>query len=169
MSRDSQAEHTAHIAELMISSIPLVATLGIRYDTIISGQAVVTLPDNVCWHNHVGGPHAGVLFTLAETASAALLMSDLESHLGHALPLVKSAEVRYRALARGDVTATAQWVDSLESVRTTVASALEVGQRVTVPVSVEVTTVDGTVTTVLTFQWTLLPTDQSSVVLPAVR
>ena len=71
-------------------------------------QAVCVLPDREDLHNHVGGPHAGALFALGETASGAVVLGAFADQLGRATPLAVRADIAYQKLARGDVTATAR-------------------------------------------------------------
>ena len=61
------------IKQQMMDTLPLVRTLGIRIDEIGNGTAKVSMPDDPKLHNHLGTPHAGALFTLAETASGAAM------------------------------------------------------------------------------------------------
>ena len=60
-------------------------------------------------HNHLGGPHAAAIFGLGETAAFALLLEvfgDLVE--AGAVPLVKSAEIAYSAVATGPLLATSR-------------------------------------------------------------
>ena len=62
-------------------------------------------------HNHLGGPHAAVIFGLGETAAFAVLLEvfgDLVE--GGAVPLVKSAAVGYTGVATGPLLASATLV-----------------------------------------------------------
>ncbi len=59
-------------------------------------------------HNHVGGPHAAVIFGLGETAAFAVLLEvfgDLVE--GGAVPLVKSTQIAYTGIATGPLLAQA--------------------------------------------------------------
>ena len=59
-------------------------------------------------HNHLGGPHAAVLFGLGETAAYAVLLEvfgDLVE--AGAVPLVKASQIAYSAVATGPVLASA--------------------------------------------------------------
>ena len=62
-------------------------------------------------HNHLGGPHAAVLFGLGETAAFAVLLEvfgDLVEAGG--VPLVKSSQIAYSAISTGPIVAAAQLV-----------------------------------------------------------
>jgi len=101
----------------------------------------------------VGGPHAGALFTLGDTASGAVVMGTFASLLGRAVPLVVGAGVEYRKLARGPVTATA----TLRDDPVAVVAALDAGERPEFAVDVEITREDGAVVATMAITWTLRP------------
>jgi acyl-coenzyme A thioesterase PaaI-like protein len=59
-------------------------------------------------HNHVGGPHAAVIFGLGETAAFAVLLEVFGDLVEQgALPLVKSSRIAYAAVATGPLLADA--------------------------------------------------------------
>lgn len=81
-------------------------------------HAVLRLDAGPALHNHVGGPHAAVLFGLGELAAFALLLKvfgDLVQEGG--IPFIKAGSIDYRALVTGPVLATARIVDDEEAVR----------------------------------------------------
>jgi len=141
----------------MTATVPFARTLGITYESVSAtdgGATVVcALPDVADHHNHVGGPHAGAIFTLGETASGAVVMAAFGDHVGRATPLAVRAEIRYRKLAMGEVRATARLGRPVAEV----IAELDAGQRPEFEVPVEVATVDGTVTTEMSIVWTLRP------------
>ena len=147
----------SHVAAEMLQAVPFARTLGIEFvevDADADGvHAVVRLPDSPAHHNHVGGPHAGALFTLGETASGAVVLAAFGSVLDRAVPLAVRAEIGYRRLAMGPVLAKARLGRAVDEV----LAELDAGVRPEFPVSVEVTTEDGTVTSELTVIWTLRP------------
>jgi acyl-coenzyme A thioesterase PaaI-like protein len=55
-------------------AVPMVGTLSLGFVDLESGTAVMRLPDQQAYRNHVGGPHAGAMFTLGESASGALVL-----------------------------------------------------------------------------------------------
>jgi acyl-coenzyme A thioesterase PaaI-like protein len=59
--------------ELMAATVPMVRTLDLEFGETTAERAVVRMPDQPDFHNHVGGPHAGAMFTLAESASGAIV------------------------------------------------------------------------------------------------
>jgi acyl-coenzyme A thioesterase PaaI-like protein len=139
--------------ELMAATVPMVRTLNLEFVETTAVRAVVVLPDQPDFHNHVGGPHAGAMFTLAESASGAIVLGAFGDQLGRAVPLTVRAEVGYAKLAMGPVTATAE----LGRPAAEVVAELDAGERPEFPVEVSVTRADGTETARITVVWTLRP------------
>jgi len=140
----------------MPTAVPMVGTLGMEYLELSPDHAVVRLPDDARWHNHVGGLHAGAMFTLAETASGAIVLANYGEMLGEVTPLAVEATMRYLKVAKGDVTATARMGSHVDAVLTT----LRAGGRPEFPVTVELSTGEGEdrlVTGEMTILWTLKP------------
>ncbi len=150
---------TLEQAAALLAAVPFVRTLainvteaGVEPDGTV--RAVAELPDQEIVHNHVGGPHAGALFTLGETASGAVVMAAFADQIGRAVPLTVRAEISYRKLARGPVRAVARLVGPVAPI----LAELEAGGRPEFAVHVEIERADGTVTAELTVVWTLRPT-----------
>ncbi|GGV01237.1 hypothetical protein GCM10010211_80660 [Streptomyces albospinus] len=90
------------------------------------------------------------MFTLAESASGAIVMTAFGNQLGRAVPLAVGAEIGYKKLAMGPVTATAE-------LGRPVADAVA-GERPEFPVKVLITRdSDDAVTGEMTIVWTLRP------------
>src|SRR5882757_1543459 len=121
--------------ELMAATVPMVRTLDLEFIETTAERAVVVLPDQPDFHNHVGGPHAGAMFTLAESASGAIVMTAFGDQLGRAVPLAVRAEIGYKKLAMGPVTATAELGRSVAEV----VADLAAGERPEFPVKVTIT------------------------------
>ncbi|MFA7265932.1 MAG: DUF4442 domain-containing protein [Candidatus Nanopelagicales bacterium] len=138
-------------------AVPMVATLALTFDELDYQTAAMTLPDQSAYHNHVGGPHAGAMFTLAESASGALVLANFGDRLGDATPLAVEATIRYLKLAMGPVTATARMMRSGEEI----LAELDRGGRPEFLVEIDLTTSDGTVTGQMTIVWTLKPNKRS--------
>lgn len=134
-------------------SVPMVATLNLSFRDLSLEQAVMVLPDQVAFHNHVGGPHAGAMFTLAESASGALILANFGDVLDRVVPLAVSAEIRYLKLALGEVTATA----TMGSSAAAVLAELDSGQRPELLIDVALTDAGGVATGHMTIRWTLKP------------
>jgi acyl-coenzyme A thioesterase PaaI-like protein len=145
------------VAAEMAAAVPFARTLGIAVvDVTVDDTgltAVATLPDEERLHNHVGGPHAGAIFTLGETASGAVVLAGFGAHLDRCTPLAVRADVTYLKLARGPLRATAR----LDRTASSILAELDAGARPEFPVTVAVTRADGAVTTQLTVVWTLRP------------
>ncbi|HEY5835226.1 DUF4442 domain-containing protein [Streptomyces sp.] len=139
--------------ELLTATVPMVRTLDLQYGETTAEHAVVHLPDQPAFHNHVGGPHAGAMFTLAESASGAVVLGAFGDQLGRAVPLAVRAEIAFVKLAMGQVTATAR----LGRPAAEVVAELDAGQRPEFPVEVSIRRADGAETGHMTIVWTLRP------------
>ncbi|MEN3609260.1 DUF4442 domain-containing protein [Plantactinospora sp. ZYX-F-223] len=152
------APDVRQIAAGLLEAVPFARTLGFELVEVTPDgaggiRAVVRLPDSPPTHNHVGGPHAGALFTLGETASGAVVLAAFGQLFERAVPLATQAEIRYRRLAMGAVRATARLGRPVAEV----VAEFEAGNRPEFPVSVVVGTEDGVPTTEMTVHWTLKP------------
>ncbi|MFD3523498.1 DUF4442 domain-containing protein [Streptomyces sp. NPDC058653] len=141
------------VGEMLAATVPMAKTLNIEFLETSADRAVVRLPDQPAFHNHVGGPHAGAMFTLGDTVSGAVVLAAFGDQLSRAVPLVVKAEIGYKKLAKGVVTATAT-VDRLVA---EVVAELDGGGRPEFPVTVVFTREDGAVTGEMTIVWTLRP------------
>jgi acyl-coenzyme A thioesterase PaaI-like protein len=139
--------------ELLAATVPMVRTLNLEYLETTPEKAVLALPDQPDYHNHVGGPHAGAMFTLGESASGAIVLAAFGDQLQRAVPLLVTAEIAFRKLALGPVTATA----TLGRPVADVVAELDEGKRPEFPVSVAIRREDGAVTGEMTVVWTLRP------------
>ncbi|MET9617586.1 DUF4442 domain-containing protein [Kitasatospora indigofera] len=144
---------TASIGQLLDSTVPMARTLKLEYLETTPERAVLRLPDQPDYHNHLGGPHAGAMFTLAESASGCIVLGAFADQLSRAVPLAVSAEISYKKLAMGAVTATAV----LGRPAADIVAELDKGERPEFPVTIEITRADGAVTGVMTVIWTLRP------------
>ncbi|MCZ0204847.1 DUF4442 domain-containing protein [Streptomyces achromogenes] len=143
------------IGEMLAATVPMARTLKLEFLETTADRAVVSLPDQDAYHNHVGGPHAGAMFTLGESASGAIVLAAFGDQLSRAVPLAVRAEIAYKKLAMGTVTATA----TLGRPAAEVVAELDAGQRPEFPVSVEIRRADGAVTGEMSVLWTLRPAD----------
>ncbi|RAJ57483.1 uncharacterized protein (TIGR00369 family) [Streptomyces sp. Amel2xB2] len=143
----------ASIGQMMADTVPMVRTLGLEFSETSAERAVVSLPDQSAYHNHVGGPHAGAMFTLAESASGAVVLAAFGGQLDRAVPLAVRAEIGYKKLAMGAVTATAEIGRPVAEV----LAELDEGKRPEFPVEVRIAREDGAVTGEMTIVWTLRP------------
>ncbi|WP_330242141.1 DUF4442 domain-containing protein [Streptomyces sp. NBC_00525] len=139
--------------EMLAATVPMVRTLNLEFLETTAERAVIRMPDQPDYHNHVGGPHAGAMFTLAESASGAIVIAAFGDQLSRAVPLAVRAEIGYKKLAMGEVTATA----TLGRPAAEVVAELDAGERPEFPVTVEIRRADGAVTGEMTVIWTLRP------------
>ncbi|MDA8370140.1 MAG: DUF4442 domain-containing protein [Nocardiopsaceae bacterium] len=147
------AETADTVKSGFLAAVPFARTLGVEFVELDHGRAVMRLPDSPDHHNHVGGPHAGAMFTLAESASGAVVIGTFGDQLDRAVPLAVKAEIHYHKLATGDVVADAR----IGRTRKEVVAELDAGRRPEFPVEIELRTEDGTVTGAMTVVWTLKP------------
>lgn len=147
------ADDASWVAEAMRTAVPWVCTAGIEFGEITTERAVAVLPDRADQHNHVGGPHAAVIFGLGETASGAVGLAAFASAAAVATPLVVRSEIGYLRLARGDLRAEAV----LTRPPGEVLAELEGGTRPEFTVEVTVTDGSGRETSAMTVTWTLRP------------
>ncbi|MYY83791.1 DUF4442 domain-containing protein [Streptomyces sp. SID335] len=145
------------IGEMLAATVPMARTLNLEFRETTPDRAVVALPDQSDYHNHVGGPHAGAMFTLGESASGAIVLAAFGAELSRAVPLAVSAEIAYKKLAMGPVTATA----TLGRPAADVIAELDAGERPEFPVAIEIRREDGAVTGEMTVVWTLRPNNPS--------
>ena len=142
------------IKTLLSETVPFVATLGLEYLELSETRAVLRLRDEPSFHNHVGGLHAGALFTLAESASGAIVIASFSDLLDRVTPLAASAEIAYRKLARGPVTAEATLQRPAAEVRNELANT---GKTVQFPVAITLRNVEEVTTAQMTVRWALKP------------
>ncbi|MET9623887.1 DUF4442 domain-containing protein [Streptomyces sp. NPDC006464] len=141
------------VGEMLAATVPMARTLKLEFQETTPERAVVRLPDQADYHNHVGGPHAGAMFTLAESASGAIVLAAFGDQLSRAVPLAVKAEIGYKKLAMGVVTATA----TLGRPAAEVVAELDEGLRPEFPVRISLTREDGAETGEMTVVWTLRP------------
>ena len=119
---------------------------------------MLRLRDEPTFHNHVGGLHAGAMFTLAESASGAVVIGSFEDLLATVTPLAASATITYVRLATGAVTAEAVLGRPAAEVR---AELARTGETVQFPVQVTLRTDDGRTNAEMTISWALRPQRQA--------
>lgn len=137
----------------MAEAVPWVRTAGVRFGDAGPERVVAHLPDATGTHNHVGGPHAAMIFGLGETASGAVALAAFAAAMDRAIPLVVSADIRYLRLARGPLTATAV----LDRPAAGVLAELGSGRRPEFAVSVSITDAEDRETARMSVVWTLHP------------
>lgn len=131
--------------------VPMVGTLSMEFLELNETTAVLRLPDQQAYHNHIAGPHAGAMFTLGESASGALVLGNFAEHLGEVTPLAVEGNIAYKKVAMGPVIATAVMSRTVEDILAELGS----GSRPEFRVDVTIATEDGTVTGEMYIVWTL--------------
>jgi acyl-coenzyme A thioesterase PaaI-like protein len=141
------------IAEGLRTAVPFVRTLNLEFVELSAERAVLRLPDDPALHNHLGGPHAGAMFTLGESATGAIVLGSFADLLATHTPLAQGAQIRYRALAHGPVTAEATLTTPAAAVRQTLADE----GKTRFDVGVVLRDHTGTPTAEMTVTWALRP------------
>ncbi|MFI9810554.1 DUF4442 domain-containing protein [Saccharothrix variisporea] len=141
------------VADAMKQAVPWVKTSGVRFPEVAGDRVVAELPDAAETHNHVGGPHAAMIFGLGETASGAVAMAAFAPHMAKATPLVARSEIAYKKLALGVLRAEAVLGRPADEV----VAELDAGTRPEFPVNVTVTNAEGVTTAEMVVVWTLKP------------
>lgn len=144
---------TSWVGAALEQAVPWVREAGVGFGETTARRCVAHLPDAPQRHNHVGGPHAAMIFGLGETASGAVAVAAFGSTAERATPLVVSSEVAYLRLARGPLTAVAE----LDRDPAEVLAELDAGRRPEFTVAVVVTDAQGRETTRMSVVWTLRP------------
>jgi acyl-coenzyme A thioesterase PaaI-like protein len=144
---------TSWVGAAMQQTVHWVKTVGITFGETTAQRCVAHLPDNPELHNHVGGPHAAMIFGLGETASGAVGLAAFGQTMERATPLVVSSEIRYSRLAKGPLTAVAE----LTRPAAEVIAELDAGTRPEFAVDVTITDAEDRETTRMTVLWTLRP------------
>ena len=141
----------AALPGLFAAAVPFAGFLGIGYDSVSPDEVVLRLADDQAKHNHIGTLHAGALFSLAESASGLVVMAAVAERLAGVTPLAARAEITYRKVARGDVTATAR----IEGGVAGVLATLDAEGRVRFPVHVDLRDESGEVAATVVVDWHL--------------
>lgn len=144
----STVDYTA-VAAGLSQAIPFNVHLGIQTTTVAPDSGAVKLPDDEKLRNHVGSQHAGGLFSAGEAASGAAFVGAFLDIMGEITPLAESAEISYKKLAKGEITASARFEQDADALKQTLS---EEG-RIRFPIQVEMTDSDGNVVAEMTVNW----------------
>jgi len=87
-------------------NVPYAKHSGIELLEIAEGRGLAQLPDWKETQNHMGSQHAGALFTLAEAASGAAMVSLFADKVLMVRAAITEATIKYQKAARGVVQAT---------------------------------------------------------------
>lgn len=139
----------AAVAAGLSQAIPFNVHLGIETTAVAPDRGVVRLPDDERLRNHVGSQHAGALFGAGEAASGAAFVGAFLEMMGEITPLAESAEIAYRKLAKGEITATGRFTEDSEALK----AKLGEDGRIRFPVRVEMTDTSGELVAEMTVNW----------------
>ena len=142
------------VRQTLPTAVPMVGTLGLTFEELTYDRAVMVLPSTPPYHNHIGGPHAGAMFTLAESASGALIFANFGDIPQVVTPLAVEATIRYLKVAMGPVTATA----TMSQTGAEIMDIVREGRRPEFTIDIELSTGHGDerlVTGVMSVLWTL--------------
>jgi acyl-coenzyme A thioesterase PaaI-like protein len=131
------------------NAVPMVKYLGLEVVEVGPGRGVVRLPDKPELLNHVKSQHAAGLFAAAETASGAAMTGALADKMAGMTPLAKGAEISYKRLGKGPITATATLSEDTPSI----VSRLESDGKAEFEANVEMTDEAGTLVATMTVLW----------------
>jgi acyl-coenzyme A thioesterase PaaI-like protein len=130
-------------------AIPYNRHLGLAVAEVADGRGVVRLPEEDHLKNHVGSQHAGALFSAGEAASGAAFVGAFAERMGDITPLARSAEISYRKLARGPITATG----TLGEAKAALLERLDADGKVEFPVEVDLADAEGNTVAAMTVHW----------------
>ncbi|HEY1690332.1 MAG TPA: DUF4442 domain-containing protein [Solirubrobacteraceae bacterium] len=137
------------VAAGLNQAIPFNVHLGLQTIEVGPDSGAVTLPAEDHLHNHVGSQHAGALFSAGEAASGGAFVGAFLEIMGEVTPLAESAQIAYKAIARGEITARARFAEDRDAL---LAELREKG-RVRFPINVELTDPDGKLVAEMTVNW----------------
>ena len=130
-------------------AIPYNVHLGLEVAEVALGRGVVRLPDRAEIRSHVGSQHAGALFSAGEAASGAAFVGTFAERLSELTPLAEGAEIAYRKLAQGVITATG----TLDTDGDELLAALDEDGVVRFAVEVDLTNAVGDTVAEMTVRW----------------
>lgn len=139
------------VIDNMPTLVPMVGTLNIEYLELNADHALLRMEDQPAYHNHIGGIHAGAMFTLAETASGAIVLAEFGEMFDKLVPLAVEAKIRYLKPAMGSLTAEAV----MDSTVADVLGQLDSGKRPEFTITVAIRNADGVQTGEMVILWTL--------------
>jgi acyl-coenzyme A thioesterase PaaI-like protein len=153
----STVDYTA-VAAGLSQAIPFNVHLGLETTAVAPDSGAVLLPDDEKLHNHVGSQHAGALFAAGEAASGAAFVGAFLDVMGEITPLAESAQIYYRKLAKGEITATASFGEDADALK----SKLREQGRIRFPVQVRMTDSAGNLVAEMTVDWYVRRNDAGS-------
>ncbi len=129
-----------------ITQIPFAKLIGIQENN--AGQLQLAFTPQT--HNHLQTMHASAQFTLAETASGALLQSLFPELVDKVIPVLRKASASFKKPAIKDIVAFPS-VDETDIKK--FRQQLDAKQRASISVHVDIKDSDGTLTSSADYQW----------------
>jgi hypothetical protein len=90
----------------MEQAVPFNSHLGLEILEVSVGRGVVLLPDEETRRNHTGSQHASALFAAGQAASGAAFATTFVDHLPALDIAPDGAQITYKKIPRGPITAT---------------------------------------------------------------
>jgi hypothetical protein len=132
-------------------AVPFNQHLGLQVADLSVGRGVVVLPDTEELRNPVGSQHAGALFAAGHAASGAAFVAAFVEGLDDLAPHAAGAEISYKKIPRGPITATAVLGPTPEELH----AELERDGSVGFAIDVSLTDGAGDVVADMTVRWTI--------------
>ncbi|WP_269106663.1 PaaI family thioesterase [Massilia sp. TS11] len=139
------------IRQQMMDTLPFVRLCGITIDAIGPGTATCSMPDAAQLHNHLHTPHAGALFTLAETASGAAMAGGFAELILEMRPVAKESRIQYQKVAKGATRAEGRVPGDLAALK----AALKQEGKLAFPVHVDIYDAQDTLAAQVQVEWYL--------------
>jgi uncharacterized protein (TIGR00369 family) len=139
------------IKQQMMDTLPFVQLLGIKIDAIGNGTSEVSMPADQKLNNHLGTPHAGALFTLAETASGAAMAGGFADLILGLRPVAKESRIQYQKVAKGATRASGRVPGDMAALK----AQLKADGKVAFPVEVDIFDEHGTLAAQVQVDWYL--------------
>lgn len=137
----------------MADSLPFVKHCGIELTALGDGTAEARVTDQPSVKNHLGTPHAGVIFTLAETASGGAMAGAFAPVLLSIRPVAAQATIQFLKVAKGDLRAIARTGRPGADLR----AELQADGKARFPVEVEITDEAGEPVSKMVVEWYVSP------------
>ncbi len=96
------------IRKRVSDTVPFASHIGVELTKVDDGTAEATVSLKPELLNHIKTAHAGVMFTLAETASGGAMGGAMAPYMMEARPIVSNSSIEYVKTGKTDLTAFAE-------------------------------------------------------------
>lgn len=107
------------IRKRVSDTVPFARHIGVELTKVGDGTAEATVSLKPELLNHIKTAHAGVLFTLAETASGGAMGGAMAPYMMEARPIVSNSSIEYIKTGKTDLIALAEVEGDKEALRQT--------------------------------------------------